>query len=226
MLRKRLQILKIKNFLTYFEQINRQELFNHRQEWEVCIIINDTEKNFTITTCRPKLFFISLSWAIAVSMHAELMLFQSDGSSFWWSSKPELKWAVFPVLSHPSLKFEVFLLHAQNKKGDILILIFCFWDQVLLGFCLLYRNSISIGYPSSPLYILSSPLADFSSCTCFFFCIPLLKPYLKSPLVFCSCGYYLNFNLPYNTLLCDNMLCWGWWWYFSVPRYGFKASKH
>lgn len=50
--------------------------------------------------------------------------------------------------------------------------------------------------------------------------IPLLKPYLKSPLFFCSYGYYLNFNLPYYTLL-----CWGWWWYFSVLRYEFKASK-
>lgn len=51
-----------------------------------------------------------------------------------------------------------------------------------------------------------------------FLCIQLLKPYLKSPFVFCSYGYYLKFKLPYNTVLCDNMLWWWlwWWWYFCA----------
>lgn len=78
---------------------------------EVCVIMNDLENNFIITTSRTKLSFMILPWIIAVSIHAELMLCQSglmavasDGpqSSLMWEA--ELQWAVYPVFSHTSLK--------------------------------------------------------------------------------------------------------------------------
>lgn len=106
-------MFKVKNFLPYFEQINRQALFKHidRELMEVCIIMSDIEKNFIITDLEQNcLLWSNLELAVSI-INAELMLFHFRLMALvprgpetlrlscpilraLWCGKPEEKWAV------------------------------------------------------------------------------------------------------------------------------------